>query len=103
MISKHKCREVLILNWLMFGKNRQLVTDEQVQFEKQPVEVRDFRRIIDHFRGFYRIKQNWKMSTCNRLDLKSLGSSPKMPKNYPGTGTDIKKCEILIVDTQMVL
>jgi hypothetical protein len=28
----------------MIGENRQLVTDE-------PVEVRDFRRITDHFRG----------------------------------------------------
>ena len=25
------------------------------------------------------------MSTCNRLDLESLESSPTMPKNFPGT------------------
>ena len=55
MISKQKCHEVPILHWLMFGKNRRLVTDEQVEFEKQLVEVRDFRRITDHFRGLYRI------------------------------------------------
>ena len=35
-------------------KNRQLVADEPVEFEKEPVEVRDFRRITDHFRGIHR-------------------------------------------------
>jgi hypothetical protein len=55
------------------GENRWLVTDE-------PVDVRDFRKITDHFRGIYgriylkRMKQNWKMSTCNQLDLESPGS-----------------------------
>ena len=28
------------------------------------------------------------MSTCNRLDLESLGSWPTMPKNFPGTAED---------------
>jgi hypothetical protein len=37
----------------MSGKNQWLVTDEQVEFEKQPVEVGDFKRITNHFRGFY--------------------------------------------------
>ena len=43
----------------MIGENRQLVADE-------PVEVQDFRRITDHFRGTYRriylklIKENRK-------------------------------------------
>ena len=60
-------------------KNWQLVTDEPVEFEKEPVEVGAFRRITDHFRGIYSIylkciKQNWEMSTCKRLDLESLGS-----------------------------
>ena len=32
----------------MIGKNRQLVTNE-------PVEVGDFKRITDHFRGIYEI------------------------------------------------
>jgi len=31
------------------------------------------------------IKKNWKMSTCNWLDLETpLGSRPIMPKNIPG-------------------
>jgi hypothetical protein len=39
----------------MIGENRQLVTDELVEFEKQLVEVRDCRKLTDHFRGIYRI------------------------------------------------
>ena len=64
------------------GENRQLVTDEQVEFGKSPVEVhRDCGRISDHFRGISRlypnlIKENRRMSTCNRLDLHTLGSQP---------------------------
>jgi hypothetical protein len=63
----------------MIGENRPLVTNEPVEFEKQPVEVQDFREFTDHFRGIYRIylklmKEHRKMSTCNRLDLETLGS-----------------------------
>ena len=42
----------------------------------------DFKKITDRFRGIYeriylkRMKQNRKMSTCNRLDSESLGSWP---------------------------
>ena len=39
----------------MIGENRQLVTDEPVEFEKQLVKVQDFRNITDHFRGIYGI------------------------------------------------
>ena len=58
-----------------------LVTPKLGEFEKQPVEVQDFRKITDHSRGIYRIHLKWmkanrKMSTCNRLDLESLGSWP---------------------------
>ena len=65
----------------MTGENQQLVTDE-------PVEVHDGRKIPDHFRGIYRIypnliKENQRMSTCNRLDLQTLGSQQVMPKNHP--------------------
>ena len=56
------------------------------------VEVRDFKRITDHFRGIYRIyikwiKQNRKMLTC-RLDLESVGSWPTLPKNFMGIAWD---------------
>ena len=67
---------------------QQLITDEPVEFEKEPVEVEDCRKITDQFRGIYRmypnlIKENQRMSTCNRLDLQILGSQPVMPKNLP--------------------
>ena len=39
----------------MIGKDRQLVTDEPVEFEEQPVEVEDCRKITDQFTGIYRI------------------------------------------------
>ena len=59
----------------MIGEKRQLVTDEPVEFEKEPVEVQGCRKITDHFRGIYRIyhpnliKENRRMSTCNWSDL----------------------------------
>ena len=77
----------------MSGKNRRLVADGPVGFEKWPVEVEDLRRITDRFRGIYGISPNeWKqqirkMSTCSQLDLESLESWPTMSKNFPGTGT----------------
>ena len=39
----------------MIREDRQLVTDEPIEFEKQPVEVQDCRKIIAHIRGIYRI------------------------------------------------
>ena len=30
----------------MIGENRQLVTDEPVEFEKEPVEVQDCRKLL---------------------------------------------------------
>ena len=71
----------------MIGENRQLVTNELVEFEKLPVKVQDCRKIADHFRGIYKkypnlMKENRRMSTCNRLDMQILGSQPVvMPKN----------------------
>ena len=78
----------------MIGENRQLVTSEPVEFEKEPGEVQDCRKITDHFRGIYRlypnlVKENRRMSTCNgRLDLQTLGSRPVMPKISPITASE---------------
>ena len=45
-------RPTFDMRWYaMIGENRQLVTDEPVEFDKLPVEVQDFRRITDHFKG----------------------------------------------------
>ena len=70
----------------LIGENRRLVTNEPVEFEKQPVETQDRMKITDHLRGIYikifphLSKENKRMSTCNRLDLQTLGSQPIMPK-----------------------
>ena len=39
----------------MNGRTRPLITDEPVEFEKEPVEVEDFGKITHQFRGIYRI------------------------------------------------
>ena len=44
-----------------------------------------FKESIEYASNF--IKENRRMSTCNRLDLQTLESQPVMPKeNYPITG-----------------
>ena len=70
----------------MNGENWLLVTDKPAEFEKQAVEVQDFRRITHHFTGIYRIylksiRKNPKVTAWNRLDLGTLGFWPIMPKN----------------------
>ena len=72
----------------MIGESRQLVTDAPSDFEKEPVEVQDWRKCTDHFRGILRIypsliKKIRKTSTCSLLDLQKLGSQLLMPKNLP--------------------
>ena len=68
----------------MIGENRQLVTDEAV-------DVQYCRIITDHSRGIYRVSPNFnkefrRISTCNRLDLQTLGSQLIMPQNLPDHG-----------------
>ena len=43
----------------MSGENWRLVADEPVEFEKQPVEVQDFGKFTNHFRGIYGIYFKW--------------------------------------------
>ena len=42
----------------MIGENRQLVTDEPVEFEKQPIEIQDFMRITDHSKKIMKYTSN---------------------------------------------
>ena len=61
------------------------------------VEVQDFGKFTAHFRGKYRIyldllKKIQKMSTCNQLDLETLGSSLVMLKFSPITGRRCSQC-----------
>ena len=77
-----------------WGK-RQLVANEPVEFEKELVEIQDCRKITDHCGGTYRvypnlIKENRRMSTCNRLHLQTLGTQPVMSKNLPNHSSDYR-------------
>ena len=64
-------------NYGSWQRNRWFVTDEPVEFEKYPVEVQEFREFTHHFEESMEYTSNEcanrKMSTCNRLDLESLG------------------------------
>ena len=78
----------------MIGENRHLVTNKPVEFKKELVEVEDWMKITDHFRGIYRMypnlmKENRRISTCNQLDLQTLGSQLVKSKNSPITIADI--------------
>ena len=61
----------------MNGENRLLVTNEPVEFEKEPVEVKNSKKITDHFRGICKmylklLRRSRKITPCNRLDLEPL-------------------------------
>jgi hypothetical protein len=64
------------------GENRQIecdatvVTEELVKFEKLPVEVPDFRKFINHYRGIsdIHLKEMKKLPTCDQLDLEKSES-----------------------------
>ena len=47
-----------VVTLLMIGENRQLVTNEVVEFEKELGEVQDCMKITNRFRGIYRIYPN---------------------------------------------
>ena len=49
------------------------------------------RKTTDHFRGMCRmhlnlLKKSWKITTCNRLDLETIGFWPIMPQKLLGHG-----------------
>ena len=55
------------------------------------------QEITDHLWGIYRlypnlIKGNWRMSTCNWLDLQTLGSPPVMPTKLPNHCFQCTQC-----------
>jgi hypothetical protein len=70
-------------------KHKNLKKHNQINDQREPAVSYIWIKITDHFRGIYRvyypnlIKENRRMSTCNRLDLQPLGSQPAMPKNLP--------------------
>ena len=63
---------------LMDKSERSMNGENGLQVTNEPIEVQNFRKIIDHLRGVYGIylkliQKNQKITTCNHLDLKSLG------------------------------
>ena len=64
------------------------------------IEVQDYMKIIDHLKGIFKIypnliKENWRMSTCNRPDLETLGSQPIYAPIYPITALEFFGYQIL--------
>ena len=60
----------------MNRENQPLVIDEPVEFGISLVEVQDFGKITDQFRGIYGIylklmKKLWKITTCNWMELET--------------------------------
>ena len=53
----------------MIEENRQFLIDEPVEFEKQPVEVQECRKISDHFRGIYRIYPNFSRGKSEDVNM----------------------------------
>ena len=58
----------------------------RLSFRSNQLKFKTAKEMTDHFRDIYRIypnlmKEIQRMSTCNRLDLQTLGSQPIMPKN----------------------
>lgn len=88
-LQKVDCvKAILCLTYSVYGKNKQLVTDEPV--EKQPVEVQDCRKyylsVQINLWNIPQIKKGKtkKITTCNRLDFLTLGFWPIMTKNLLG-------------------
>ena len=98
-ISKHSPRSELVPE---SGTNQQLVTDEPVKFEDNLWKFETLGELLTILEESIECTsnewkhQNQKMSTCNRLDLKSLGSCRTMPRNFPGTGWYHFMCVLLI-------
>jgi hypothetical protein len=73
----------------MIGENRQFVTDEPVSLRnnrvkietggKSPIVLKEF---IEEYTPLT-IKENRRMTTCNQLDLQTLGSQLTMPEHLP--------------------
>ena len=69
-------RHVLFIVATIYRENRLLITDKLVEFQHSLVQNQDFVKITNPIRKIYRIFpqfKNQKMSTCNWLDLETLG------------------------------
>ena len=73
----------------MIRENRRLGTDKPVEFEKQPVEIQDCRKITDHSRGIYRIYPNLIKGKPKDVNMSLVGLantriSTDYAQNLPG-------------------
>ena len=67
----------------MIGKNQQLVTDEPIEFEKQPVEVQDCRKNSEHFREIYSICPNLIKKKPKDVNMQLVGlANLRISTNY---------------------
>ena len=57
----------------MIGKNWHLVTYDPVEFENEPVEVQDYRKNTDHFRGIYRIYPQFNKGKPEDVNMQPVG------------------------------
>ena len=62
-----------VVTLLMIGENRQLVTNEVVEFEKELGEVQDCMKITNRFRGIYRIYPNLIKGKLEDVNMKPVG------------------------------
>ena len=106
----------------MESKSKTLLQDRTL--DKYPVAIRqhlciawvgendqrDCRKITDQFRGIYRIystliKENRRMSTCNRLDLQNIRISTDRlcPRIFPITGGLLMVCYCVPVSRRVLL
>ena len=88
----------------MNRENRPPVTYGLVEFEKWLVKIEDFKKITNRFRGingiyFNSIKEIRKTTTCNRLDLETLGCNRLCPKIFLGIDLgSLYDCIVLLKD-----
>ena len=68
----------------LMGENWLLATNKQIEFEKQPIKVKNMGKspiIVEEFIN----NRTQKMSTCNRLDFETLDVNRLCTKISPGT------------------
>ena len=94
----------------MIRENRQLVTNQPVQFQKSPVEVQTAGKLpivleeVIECTQINLINENRRMWACNQLDLQILGSQPVvMPKNLPDHKCGLQWGSVYIWGQELIL
>ena len=69
MVTRPLARVLSRPNLCPGRKNQRLVADEPVEFEKQPVEVQEFMKFSDQFKGIYRKYLKWMKAEPEDVDM----------------------------------